>query len=60
MNVSPDAFTSTSQNHNVHRIKIPEIKTSALGSEVFQADVKRKKRFAKDFTDDNNYQEHDL
>ena len=61
MNVSSDAFTSTFQKHNVHRIKIPEIKTSTLRSEALQSDLKKmKQRFAKDLTDDNNYQEHDL
>lgn len=60
MNVSSDAFTPTFQKHNVHRIKNPEIKTWTLGSETLQADLKKmKKRFAKDITDDNNYQEHD-
>ena len=61
MNVSSDAFTPTFQKHNVHRIKNPEIKTWMLGSETLQADLKKKKkkRFAKDITDDNNYQEHD-
>ena len=60
VNVSSDAFTPTFQKHNVHsRIKNSEIKTWTLGSKTLQADLKKKKRFAEDITDDNNYQEHD-
>ena len=56
-----DKYTSIFQKHNIHRIKIPDVKTTTLRSEALREDKKTvKKILTKNVTNDGHFQEHDL
>ena len=56
-----DQYTAKFKEHNVHRINIPDVKTSTLRRQALEQDLQKwKHNFLNELTEDANYEEHDL